>query len=36
VDYIIKHIGNKGLGNSFKSGVHKALLEGADILVNTD
>lgn len=36
VDYIVKHIGNKGLGNSFKSGVHKALLEGADILVNTD
>lgn len=36
VDYIVKHIGNKGLGNSFKSWVHKALLEGADILVNTD
>lgn len=36
VDYIVKHIWNKGLGNSFKSWVHKALLEGADILVNTD
>ncbi len=36
VDYIVKHIGNKGLGNSFKSWVHKALLEWADILVNTD
>lgn len=36
VDYIIKHVGNKGLGNAFKSGVEKALWEGADILVNTD
>lgn len=36
VDHIVKHIGNKGLGNAFKSGVHKALLENADILVNTD
>lgn len=36
VDYIVKHVGNKGLWNSFKSWVHKALLEGVDILVNTD
>ncbi|NDK09530.1 glycosyltransferase family 2 protein [Candidatus Gracilibacteria bacterium] len=36
VDYIIKHRGNKGLGNAFRSGVEKALREGADILVNTD
>lgn len=36
VDYIIKHIGNKGLWNAFKSWVAKALYEGADILVNTD
>ncbi|PID87561.1 glycosyl transferase [Candidatus Gracilibacteria bacterium] len=36
VNYVVKHIGNKGLGNSFKTGVEKALLEGADILVNTD
>lgn len=36
VDYIIKHIWNKWLGNAFKSWVHKALLEWADILVNTD
>lgn len=36
VDHIVKHIGNKGLGNAFKSGVNKALWEGADILVNTD
>jgi glycosyltransferase involved in cell wall biosynthesis len=27
VDYIIKHVGNKGLGNAFKSGVEKALRE---------
>jgi glycosyltransferase involved in cell wall biosynthesis len=36
VDYIIKHVGNKGLWNAFKSGVEKALREWADILVNTD
>lgn len=36
VDHIVKHIWNKWLGNSFKSWVHKALLEWADILVNTD
>jgi glycosyltransferase involved in cell wall biosynthesis len=36
VDYIIKHRGNKGLGNAFKSGIEKALIEGADIVVNTD
>ncbi len=36
VDHIVKHVGNKGLGNAFKSGVEKALWEGADILVNTD
>lgn len=36
VDYIVKHIGNAWLWNSFKSWVHKALLEWADILVNTD
>lgn len=36
VDYIVKHVWNKWLWNSFKSWVHKALLEWADILVNTD
>lgn len=36
VDFILKHIGNKGLGNSFKTWVEKALLEEFDILVNTD
>jgi len=27
VDYIIKHVGNKGLGNAFKSGIERALRE---------
>lgn len=36
VDYIVKHIWNKWLWNAFKSWVHKALLEWAHILVNTD
>lgn len=36
IDYIVKHIWNKGLWNAFKSWIHKALLEWADILVNTD
>lgn len=36
VDYVVKHIWNKWLGNAFKSWVHKALLEWAHILVNTD
>ena len=36
VDYIIKHVWNKGLGNAFKSGVEMALRKWADILVNTD
>lgn len=36
VDYIIKHVGNKGLGNAFKSGIERALREWADIVVNTD
>ncbi len=36
IDYIVKHVGNKGLWNAFKSGVEKALWEWADILVNTD
>ncbi len=36
VDYVVKHIWNKWLWNAFKSWVHKALLEWAHILVNTD
>lgn len=36
VDHIVKHIGNKWLGNAFKTWVERALKEGADIVVNTD
>jgi glycosyltransferase involved in cell wall biosynthesis len=36
VTHIIKHKENKGLGNGFKTGIEKALLECADIVVNTD
>lgn len=36
VNYIVKHIWNKWLGNAFASWVHKALEEWVDILVNTD
>ena len=36
VDHIVKHVGNKWLGNAFKNGIEKALWEGADIVVNTD
>ncbi len=36
VDIIIAHRGNKWLGNAFSTGLHEALAQGADILVNTD
>lgn len=36
VDYIVQHVWNKWLGNAFRTWVHKALKNGADILVNTD
>ncbi|MFK7937246.1 MAG: glycosyltransferase family 2 protein [Saprospiraceae bacterium] len=36
VDQIVRHIGNKGLGNAFRTGVNHALAQGVDILVNTD
>jgi glycosyltransferase involved in cell wall biosynthesis len=36
VDHIIDNIGNKGLGNSFRIGMHNAIKLKADILVNTD
>lgn len=36
VSHIIKNIGNKGLGNSFRIGMNFAFENGADILVNTD
>lgn len=36
VHHIIRHIWNRGLGQSFRTGAHVALKAGADILVNTD
>ncbi|MGH7204356.1 MAG: glycosyltransferase [Candidatus Levyibacteriota bacterium] len=36
VHHIVKHTRNKGLALSFADGVHRALAEGADIIVNTD
>lgn len=36
VTYIVKHRQNRGLAATFATGVHRALLEGADIIVNTD
>ncbi len=36
VDYIVKHVGNKWLGNAFRSWVEMALKQWADILINTD
>lgn len=36
VTHIVRHRNNKGLARSFADGIHRALLEGADIIVNTD
>lgn len=36
VNHIVIHKKNNGLGNAFRSGIEKCLLEGADIVVNTD
>lgn len=36
VHHIVRHTQNKGLALSFADGIHKALHEGADIIVNTD
>jgi glycosyltransferase involved in cell wall biosynthesis len=36
VQHIVHHTQNKGLALSFADGIHRALLEGADIIVNTD
>lgn len=36
VNHIIKHIGNKWLGQAFRTWVHVALKQWADILINTD
>jgi glycosyltransferase involved in cell wall biosynthesis len=36
VHHIIRHKTNKGLARSFANGIHLALRQGADIIVNTD
>ncbi len=36
VHHIVRHRRNRGLAEAFRSGVDKALAEGADIIVNTD
>lgn len=36
VHHIIRHRRNRGLAAAFRSGIDKALAEGADIIVNTD
>lgn len=36
VTHILSHIGNKGLGNAFKTGMNNALKQGATLFVNTD
>jgi glycosyltransferase involved in cell wall biosynthesis len=36
VDYIVRHIGNKGLARAFQTGLDTCLKLGADIIVNTD
>ena len=36
VDHIVQHTKNRGLGRAFRSGLDRALAEGADIIVNTD
>ncbi|MBU1110649.1 glycosyltransferase family 2 protein [Patescibacteria group bacterium] len=36
VEHILKHRTNKGLAQSFEDGLNYALLQGADIIVNTD
>lgn len=35
-DYIVRHVGNKGLAAAFQTGINAALRLGADIIVNTD
>lgn len=35
-DHIVRHVGNKGLAQAFRSGVDACLRLGADVIVNTD
>ncbi len=36
VKQICRHVANRGLGRAFRTGLHNALVLGADIIVNTD
>jgi glycosyltransferase involved in cell wall biosynthesis len=36
VDHVVSNTGRKGLAQSFAIGIHEALRQGADIIVNTD
>jgi glycosyltransferase involved in cell wall biosynthesis len=36
VDYVARHVGNKGLAFAYQTGIDTALRLGADIIVNTD
>jgi len=35
-DHVVRHVGNKGLAQSFATGIQACLRRGADIIVNTD
>ena len=36
VHHLVRHTTNRGLGRAFRSGLDRALMEGANIIVNTD
>lgn len=36
VDHVVRHVGNKGLAQAFRSGIDACLRLGADLIVNTD
>jgi glycosyltransferase involved in cell wall biosynthesis len=35
-DHVVRHTRNKGLARAFSTGLHEALRQGADVIVNTD
>jgi glycosyltransferase involved in cell wall biosynthesis len=36
VDHVVRHVGNKGLAQAFRTGIDACLRLGADVIVNTD
>ena len=36
VDHVVRHVGNKGLAQAFRTGIDACLRLGADLIVNTD